>query len=243
MEELMAQRRGSDQSQITQAIFYSFVLVSCTLMLVPAWANSPSATLGTIVFAEHGHVGSAAASVGATIYRGDKLSTEQNGSIQLRTPGARLLLAGASSASLLQEEIFPAATLTLGTATFSTSDSKAFLLHVATAAIRPATDRPTIGRVTVLNSTEFIVRSMRGSLSIAVDDDVRMIPEGTGYRVVLEPPATADPQGTRGVGSKDYQKRGPVVAGKSRFKWFAIAAVAVVTFLVVDEALESPDRP
>jgi hypothetical protein len=240
----MARLRGSGLFPITQAMCSILAAVSFSLMMIPAWANSPSATIGTIVFAEHGHIGSAVASTGATVYSGDRISTEQNGSVQLRTPGARIQLAGASSASFLQEEIFPAATLTLGTATFSSSDSKAFLLRVATAAIRPATDRPTVGSVTILNSREFIVGSSQGSLKLAVEDDVRVIPEGVSYRVTLDPLPAPEPQGQRGVGSKSYGKRqGPVRAGSSKFNWIVIATVAVVTVFAIQEALESPDRP
>jgi hypothetical protein len=132
-------------------------------------------------------------------------------------------------------------TLTGGTATFSTANSKAFALHVASAVIRPNSDQPTIGQVTVLNPKELIVRSTRGSLSIAVEDDVREIPEGAAYRVVLDPNA-ADPQGPRGAGSKGYG-RPPIKAAKSRFIWFAVGITAVVTVWALHEAFESPDRP
>ena len=236
----MAGLRESDQSRTTQAFNHFVLLASCSFLILPAWANSRSATLGTIVFAERAHIGSGVASVGATVFAGDRLSTEERGSIQLRTTGARLLLAAASSVSLAQEEVIPAATLTLGTATFATSDAKALLLHIREASIRPATDRPTIGRVTILSSREFIVRSTQGSLSLAVEDDVRVVPEGAAYRVVLEPPPAPLPQGAQGVGSKDYKPRG---AAKNRFAWYIVAAVGVATFFSVDEALESPDRP
>ena len=64
-------------------------------------------------------------------------------------------------------------------------------MRFANALIRPATDQPTIGRVTVLGAKEFIVKSTRGSLTIAVEDDVREIPEGAGYRIVLDRSAPA----------------------------------------------------
>jgi hypothetical protein len=236
MEAWMARLHGSGQVQITRAFFVLTIFCICALMMLPSWANSPSATLGTIVFAERAHIGSAAASVGATVFGGDRLSTEANGSLQLRTASARVLLSGSSSASFVEEQAIPAATLAAGTATFSTADSKAFTLHVATAAIRPASDRPTIGRVTVLGPKEFIVRSTQGSLSLAVEDDLRVIPEGAAYRVVLEPPAAAEPQS----GGKN---REPVKAGKNKFAWYVVAAIGVVTFFALDEALESPDRP
>jgi len=86
-----------------------------------------------------------------------------------------------------------------------------------------------------------IIKSARGSLSIAVGDDVREIPEGAAYRIVLDPNA-ADPQGPRGAGTKGND-RPPIKAAKSKFIWYAIAVTVAVTGWAIHEALESPDRP
>jgi len=228
----------NERISITKSLLALFV--SASLVAAPVWA-APSSSLGIVVYADRAQVGTAQASVGATVFSGDRLSTEQTGSVQVRASAARLLLAGASSATFSQDDATPAATLTGGTATFSTANSKAFALHVASAVIRPNSDQPTIGQVTVLNPKELIVRSTRGSLSIAVEDDVREIPEGAAYRVVLDPNA-ADPQGPRGAGSGGYG-RPPIKAAKSRFIWFAVGVTAVITGLALHEAFESPDRP
>lgn len=217
-------------------------LVSITLLLTPVW-GAPLSSLGTVVYADHAHMGAAAASVGATVFGGDHLSTEQSGSVQVRAGAARLLLSGASSVTFAKDDATPAATLTIGSATFSTANSKAFALHVASAVIRPNTDQPTIGHVTVLNAKELVVKSTKGSLTVAVEDDVRVIPEGAAYRIVLDPTdAAAPPQGPRGAGTKGYGGP-PIKAARSKFIWYAIGITAVVTFFAVSEALESPDRP
>ena len=216
------------------------VLLSYTLLVTPVWA-APSSSLGTVVYAYRAHVGAAQTSVGATVFSGDRLSTDQSGSVQVRAGAARLLLSSASIATLSQEDAIPAATLTLGSATFSTANSNAFALHVASAVIRPNTNQPTIGQVTVLNPKELIVKSTRGSLSIAVEDDVREIPEGAAYRIVLDPNA-ADAQGPRGAGTKGYGGS-PMKAAKSRFIGFAVAATAVVTVFAFQEVFESAARP
>jgi hypothetical protein len=216
------------------------LLVSFSLLTAPVWA-APSPSLGIVVYADRAHVGAARASVGATVFSGDRISTDQSGSVQVRAGAARLLLSSASSATFSQDDASPTATLTFGSATFSTANSNAFALHVASAVIRPNTNQPTIGQVTVLNPKELIVKSTRGSLSIAVEDDVREIPEGAAYRIVLDPNA-ANPQGPRGAGTKGYGGP-PIKAAKSRFIWFAITITAVVTYFALDEVFESPDRP
>ena len=216
-------------------------LISITLLLIPVW-GSPSSSIGTVVYADRAHVGAAQASVGATIFGGDRLTTEQAGGAQVRAGAARLLLSSASSATFLLDSGSPAATLTIGSATFSTANSKAFALHVASAVIRPNTDAPTIGQVTVLSPKELVVKSTRGSLSIAVEDDVRVIPAGAAYRIVLDSTDAAAPQGPRGAGTKGYGGA-PIKAAKSRFIWYAIGITALVTVWAFHEALESPDRP
>jgi len=216
------------------------LLVSFSLLTTSVWA-APASSLGTVVYADRAHVGAAVASVGTTVFTGDRLSTDQYGGLQVRAGAARLLLSSYSSATFSQEGASPAATLAFGSATFSTANSNAFALHVATAVIRPKTSQPTIGQVTVLNPKELIVKSTRGSLTIAVEDDVREIPEGAAYRVVLDP-NPADPQGPQGAGGKSMGGP-PIKAAKSRFMWYAIGTVALITVWAVHEVYESPDRP
>src|SRR5258708_1040501 len=227
-----------NRSSLTSRIVAA--LLSYALLIAPVWAV-PSSSLGTVVYADRAHVGAAHASVGATVFSGDRLSTEQTGSVQVRAGAARLLLSSESSATFSQDDSSPAATLTLGSATFSTANSKAFVLHVASAAIRPNTDQPTIGHVTMLNSKELIVQSTRGSLTIAVEDDVREIPEGAAYRIVLDPNPTG-PQPPRAAASHG-SGAGPLKAAKSKFVWYAIAATVIVTWFALSEAFESPNRP
>ena len=216
-------------------------LVSASLLMTPLYA-APTVPFGTVVFANRAHVGTASTSVGATVFGGDRLSTESAGSIQVRAGAARLLLAAESSALLAQDDASPAATLTRGTATFSTANAKALAVNVSSAVIRPATDQPTIGKVTVLNPKELVVKSVRGPLTIAVEDDVREIPEGVAYRVVLDPNAPPPAQGPRGAGGKGTGGP-PIKAAKSKFIWYVIIASGVITYFALDEEFESDDRP
>ncbi|HYL85409.1 MAG TPA: hypothetical protein VE263_14320 [Candidatus Angelobacter sp.] len=233
----MARLRKTDCYAVARVS--SAMLLSLSLVISPLWAT-PSSSFGTIVFADRAHVGAAQASIGGTVFSGDRLSTETSGSVQVRASAARLLLTSSSSATLSQEDANPAATLTGGSATFSTANAKAFTLHAATAVIRPTNDQPTVGMVTVVSAKELVVKCTRGSVTIAVDDDVREIPEGAAYRVVLDP--NADPQGPRGAGTKGYGGR-PIKAAKSKFIWYAIAISAAVTIYVAHEVYESSDRP
>ncbi|GAC1619955.1 MAG: hypothetical protein PVS2B2_05450 [Candidatus Acidiferrum sp.] len=215
-------------------------LLSCTVAMAPVWGAGGTA-LGTVVSADRAHIGSASASVGTTLYEGDYLSTDQLGNVQLRAGAARLHLSPSTMVLLSEDGGAPSAVLSAGTATFSTANSKAFSLHASTATIRPKSDMPTIAQVTFVNSKEFIVHTTRGPVSVTVEDETQIIPEGNSYRVVLDPPAAAEPQGPQGAGT--YKSRPPRRAGRSHFMVIVIAATAAVTWFAVSEALESPDRP
>jgi len=82
------------------------------------------------------------------------------------------------------------------------------------------------------------------ALLIGVDDDVRVIPEGTAYHVILDPDA-AIPAGAipAPAAAASWGQNQPIKAGKSKFIWYAIAFTAIVTAFAIWEACESPDRP
>jgi hypothetical protein len=224
------------------------VVVSCSLFLMPMHGATPAA-IGTVTSATSARVGATTASVGSTVFGGDHLSTDRLGNIQVRAGAARFLLSGASSASLSENPSAPGATLLSGTAVFSTANAKAFVLHAATAHIRPRSDEPTVVQVTYVSDKELRLRCNRGSAAITVDDETQFVTEGTAYRVILDPDAyyaasgatPASVQGPQGAGTRNG--RPPLKAGRSRFLLIAIIVTSIATGVAVYEALQSPDRP
>jgi hypothetical protein len=209
--------------------------------LVSSAAPTPS-QLGIVVFADRAKVGIAAASVGSTVFGGDKLTTEAEGSVQIRAGAARFLLASSSGAVLSADEASPAATLISGTATFSTANANAFTLRFANATVRANSDEPTVGQVSVVGPKELIVKSTRGALLFSVAGENKVIPEGTAFRVILDPtPAEAAAAAPAGGGGS--RSGPPLTAGTSKFVWYAIGVVTIATILAVHAAYESPDRP
>jgi hypothetical protein len=213
------------------------------LLMTPVW-GAAGGPLGTVVASERASIGGAGAAVGTTIFAGDNLRTADAGSVQLRTASARFLLAASSVATVNEDGGVPEATLLRGSATFSTANAKAFALNAATAVIKPKSDEPTIGQVTMLSAKQLLVKCTRGALTVTVGDDSREIAEGSAFHIVLDPAESEaqnqpPPQGsgTKGSGAS------PLKAAKSKFMWYAAAGVGVVTFFAVREAMESPDRP
>jgi len=208
-------------------------------------ASAPA--IGTITSASRANVGTATATVGSTVFVGDRLATQQSGTLQVRAGAARLMLSASSVATVSDSNGTPSATLQQGTAVFSTANAKAFVLHAATADIRPETDQPTVGQVTYVNAKELVVRSTRGSLAITVDGETQYVPEATAYRVILDPDSYLDTtaaagQGPQGAGSGGRSGR-PLKAGRSRFLLLAIIVTSIGTGIALYEVLQSPDRP
>jgi len=228
-----------------RASLAAFITIGLIISPAASAAPKPTASLGTIITADHARVGGSSAEVGTTVFAGDRLATDPLGSVQIRAGAARLLLHGASAAIVNDTDGAPSAKLVQGSATFSTGNARAFTLFASRAAIRAESDAPTIGQVTYLSEKELLVASKRGPLVVTVDGETQLIPEGASYRVLLDIMA----QGPEGAGTgkdKDQNKRRggpPLRAGRSYFVPVAIGLTAVVTGLAISEALESPDRP
>jgi hypothetical protein len=190
-------------------------------------------------------VGDAAAWVGTTVYAGDHLSTELQGSVQVRAGAgaARLLLLSASSATIDDKEGTPSAKLLSGTATFSTGNAHAFTLYASTAAIRAQSDAPTIGQVTLLNEKELLVISKRGPLEVTVNGETQTVEDGKAYHVYLDPEMAQAPSGAGGTQGPGGKGGAPQKAGRNQFLLVVTTVAAVATIIAVSEALESPDRP
>jgi hypothetical protein len=218
----------------------SAVIVSWTLAVTSIYGSGAPAGFGTVVFANRAHVGRAAATVGTTVFSGDTLDTENLGSLQVRTAAARLLLSGDSQVTWSAQKNLPAATLTAGSATFSTANAKAFELRVSNAVIRPTGEEPSVGSVAVLNPKELTIHCSRGSLTMTVIDDSLVIPEGTAYHIVLDPNAVPATDNGKAWGGGNQQPR---KSGRNRFIFFLIFLTAGVTAFAVYKAMESPDRP
>jgi len=209
--------------------------------------TSPKPTpLGIVIASEHAHVGDTGADVGTTIYTGDRVSTDPQGSIQVRAGAARLFLPSSSAALLAENDGSPSANLLIGNATFSTGNAHAFTLFASKAAIRPETDAPTIGQVTYLTEKELLVTAVRGGLRVTVEDETKIINEGESYRVLLDPPGEAA-QAPAGSGSGSQGPMGsgggPVKAGRSRFLIAVFTIAAIGTGVATWIAVESPFNP
>jgi hypothetical protein len=192
--------------------------------------------IGTVTQASGAHFNVAVVSAGATVYDGDGLSTEAEGTLQFRGNGALVYLPGASTVNLHRLSSGVQAQLRSGTVVFSAARATAVEILAVNAVIRPLADVPTIAQITILGPKELQIRARRGSLQFSYRAESATILEGSSYRILLDPPeASTAPKSKRGP-------KNPLPENIS-FKIIIGTAVGLITAIALREVFESPDRP
>ncbi len=215
------------------AFLLGFVLLGVPSLASP-FSTANLSPLGVVTQAQNAHFNAAKLSEGATVYDGDLLSTETEGSLQLRSASARVYLPARSGVTMHALPSGAQTSLRIGTVVFSTSKASAMEIAADHAFIRPAADGPTMAQITLVSPKELQVAARRGALEVSFNGETEKLAEGSTYRIMLEPPPAAKPDGPT------MKKSGRLPKG---FYVVLFGTVGVATYLAVGEALESPDRP
>jgi hypothetical protein len=161
-------------------------LLVASLAAGPAFA-ALARPLGNILFADHAMVGSVAAVSGATVFAGDRISTEAGGSVRIRVGAGQVYMPAMSVIALEEYPGGVSATLARGTVAFASGDESQVVVRASHALMRPKNaQQPAQGQVVLVGAKELLVSSYRGALEVVVGTEVRAVPEATTYRVLLE---------------------------------------------------------
>jgi len=202
------------------------------------------AELGVVLDAYRAHLGRSAVSPGATVYDGDRFSTEEGGALRLRCNAALLDLAEKSVALVRHAEVGAQgleaeAELLQGTLVFSTAWAGELEIEAREARIRPAGNGRTVAQVSVIGPKELHIYARRGAVLFSYRGESKTITEGESYEVILDPPE----DGSEKKESRPNAGRAPktflLVAGGA-----GAAAAAVIVYKKHEhKEIESPDRP
>lgn len=193
-----------------------------------------------VLQADRANLGAGEAVSGATVFDGDRFWTRSGGTLRVGLGASQLYLLENSAVSLGQAGGRLRAAIARGTVVFSTTAGPGVELLADAARLRPVSPQLTVTQLTVLGPHALLVFSRRGALEVSLDGEVRTIPEGASYRVLLEP--EAEPQGPQGVGAPNTPKQ-PAHPGKNKIIITILVADAVGTGIAVWRALVSPDKP
>jgi hypothetical protein len=192
-------------------------------------ANPASAPLGVIVQADRAQVGADITSGGATIYDGDRLETQDTGTLRARMGGSQIYLRPSSAADVHGLANGFSANLVHGTVVLSSLEGQTFQLLANGAAIRPVGNHPTVAQVTYVSPTALVLTSERGAIEISMGDEVKTIDPGTSYRMETVPDDSGPgPQG------------GPYHTATNHFVLLALIFGGVATGIIAWRALMSP---
>jgi hypothetical protein len=203
------------------------------MMLVFLLAGIPllgqSVPLGVVTQSSGGHLNTAAASVGSTIYNGDRLSTDANGALGVHSGSVQLLLSGDSAIFVGQDAPNLTAALQHGSVAFTVETGGALRLTAADVRVHPQSSALTVGQVT-LEDCAVVVTSRVQALEVTAGKETKIVEAGQSYRVSLD------------TGCGKHPSQSPMPAAYSRFILIPIVAGAVTTW-ALHEVFESPDRP
>ena len=220
------------------AALISMALVQAPVMATPAATAAPA--LGVVLQADHADIGATSAVIGSTVFDGDRLATDAGGALRVGLGTSQAYLTPHSSATIHQFSDGLGATLTGGTVVLTSVTGGSFRLSADGATIRPNTSGATSAQITMVSPSELLLLARKGSLEVSMDDDVKIVPEGASYRMLILPPdappgaaAAAVPPGSPSVLS----------AGRNRFIFIVVLVLAVGLTVGIVEATLSNHKP
>lgn len=213
-------------------------IVVCALLftlLADTCRAADSAMIGVATESFKGYVGTAPLSPGSTIFRGDRLSTEADGRVWLRSKGTQVYLNGRTAVTVKGTAGAPSIDLQNGALSFSSATGAGMQVLALGSDLRPASDAPANADVCIAGPRSLRIFVRKGALRFSYGGESEVIPEGSRVAVLLDP---SDPQEPKGAGS----------TGSRKHRRFLIAlglggAAAVAAWIVTHKQQESPDHP
>ena len=222
-------------SLLTAAL--AVALIQPAAMAAPPGSAAPP--LGVILQADRASVGSDPAASGATVFDGETLRTDISGLLRVRFGMSQAYFLPRSQAIVHQTDGGFAADLASGTVVLSSAEGETFHLMADGALVRPASSQATVAQITLVSPTELTLLSRKGSLEVSMDGEVKTVPEGASYRMLISPDPVAGPA-PAGAGSRSDI---PSPTGTNHFIFVLIAAAAAAAAVGVFLAVRSPSAP
>jgi hypothetical protein len=216
-------------------IAFLIAILGVLLLQAPVMAappGTPSAPLGVVLAAENANAGVDATFSGATIYDGDRLVTQDIGTMRVRLGTGQIFLHQSTSTQVHAIPNGFSADLDVGTVSISSSEGQTFHLLADGATISPASTHPASAQISKISPTELILTSTRGALLVTMGDEVKTVEAGSSYKMEVES-EEPDPQ----------QRRPPIATARNHFILIVIGAVGVATGIIIWRAVVSPNHP
>lgn len=227
-------------------------------LALPLLAQSQAPPIGVILKSTGASIGNAPASDGSSVFSGDYLSTQDNGSLLLRVGPLSVELESSSALHIYSAPYGAVIELNRGSVVYTTPGGKENLVIVASdVRVTPDLSLPDLGRVTIDNPCEVTVYSQRGQANAQVGKEAHLVEQGKAYRVRAENKISyreyLSPDAT------DYHRyhqhepcaplemvhggHSPIAPAQNHFLLVSGVVIGAGAGLGVWKAFESPDRP
>jgi hypothetical protein len=206
----------------------SFILFEIPATSMPA--NPASVPLGSVLQAEHARTGVDTTSGGATIYDGDRLETQEDGTLRVLLGKSRMDLQPSTAAEVHGLPNGYMASLFRGTVIASSPSGQTFQLLANGASIRPLGRHETAVQLTWVNSNELLLTCSLGAIQVSYEGDIKTIEAGNSVRMEMQT-EVSDPPGFPGQ------------PNPKRAKYFWMVAGSIGAAIGIWRALESPSCP
>jgi hypothetical protein len=185
---------------------------------------------GIVLQTNNARLNSADATIGTTLYDGDRLETQSKGLFNVRSGQVQLSLAEESTLWMNHDNLMLAPTLQRGTVTFRAETGSGIEVHADDVRVRPHEQVLTVGQVT-LEDCYVLVTAITQQLEVTAGKETKILDEGKTYRVAR-------------LGACGAALNQPAAAvGQSRFFLLPAAIIGGLGIWALHKGLESPDRP
>jgi hypothetical protein len=213
----------------------SIAVFSLVLLAPPTHTTQPP--IGILTLATHAKLNETAAFVGLSVFEGERLSTEAQGCLSLRTGRSEITLGEKTQIELVHMDGGAHVDVEAGSIHFSSAENEIVEVHAADAIVRPASAQATQASVAMLGPKVLQITAEHGALHFSYRDEQRNLPEGQTYRVYLD---ADDGQATAAAGAQ-------TAGTTSKLTYFIISAGAAgaggAAAWGIDHALRSINPP
>jgi hypothetical protein len=220
------------EGSVSKLIRSGIVLVlAAGLISIPAMSATSAASnpLGMIMQADRAMVGVDTTMGGATVYDGDRLETDTDGTLRARLGGGpQIYLTRNSLAVVHGLSNGYSANLMHGTVIASSAEGQTFQILSDGVTIQPTNSKATTAQITWVNPRELLLTSTRGSINVSLGEEVKTIEAGSSYRMA--------------VASDEADPQGPVHGGRNHLIFWVIIGVSAAAAIGIWRAVESPSR-
>jgi len=246
------------KTRISHLVLFALLLMFvCGGLPLALRASQQAPALGLVAKTTGGHIGNVDAIEGSSVYSGDSLSTDDDGSLLVRIGPLSLELQGSTTVHIYRAPYGAVVELNHGTVLYTTPGGSQNLVIVASdVRVTPDLSVPDFGKVSMDNPCEITVYSQRGDANVKVGSENRTVEQSKAYRVhaenelsyrkYLSPDADDyhDYHEHRPCAPVDMVHGHPPIApGQSRFLLVTAVAVGTGTGIAIWKAVESPDHP